>query len=320
MSTAVDDRLGEIERLRALDHVADPVLQSLARVAAHVTGAASAAIHVIDDDTQHRIAASGVDLEPTPRGETYCRLVVESGEPVITGDASDDDRFTYTPHSQGPDAIRSYVGVPLRAREGEVIGTICIWDQRPDVGAEGEAMLGEIATQVASHLELTALVDELGAAAAEDPLTGAANRLILTDRLNLHLARLRRHPVRIVVAAIDLDGFKAVNDTYGHAAGDEVLRQTAARLANSGREEDTVARIGGDEFIVVAEVEQSRPTLDSLRQRFQSVISQPVDYQGQMLQPAATVGVVAALEGEHANEVLERADRAMYARKPGNRR
>lgn len=319
-TTTADARADETERLRALDRVADPVLQSLARLAAHVTGAASAAIHILDDDTQHRIAGSGVDLKPTPREETYCRLVVEGDEPVVTGDASADERFSYTPHSQGIDAIRSYVGVPLRAGEGRTIGTVCIWDQRADIGAEGEAMLGEIATQVASHLELTTLVVELGTAAGEDPLTGAANRLILKDRLNLHLARMRRHPVRVVVTAIDMNGFKAINDTYGHAAGDEVLRETAARLSNCGREEDTVARVGGDEFVVVAEVEQARPTLDALRARYESAISQPLDYRGQALHPVGTVGVVAAHEGDTANGILERADRAMYARKPANRR
>ena len=107
-----------IERLRALDRVADPALQSLARLAAHLTGAASAGIHILDGDSQHRIAGHDEPLESSPREHSFCRLVVETEEPIITNDVAADGRFSYSPWSTGENRIRYYAGVPLRARAG----------------------------------------------------------------------------------------------------------------------------------------------------------------------------------------------------------
>ena len=201
-----------------------------------------------------------------------------------------------------------------------MIGTVCVWDTDTiDVPPENEAMLDEISIQVSTHLELTNLVVELGDAASEDPLTGAANRLILNDRLIHHLARVRRHPVRVLVAAIDLDRFKEINDTFGHGAGDQILRATASRLASSLRGEDTVARVGGDEFVVVAEVPSEGPDELDLRRRLNAVVAEPVQFGDGVLWPAATVGVVVAVPGDTPDSVLERADQAMYALKPAGR-
>jgi diguanylate cyclase (GGDEF)-like protein len=86
----------------------------------------------------------------------------------------------------------------------------------------------------------------------QDPLTGLANRRVLQDRLNYEIARHRRHSRRFSVLALDLDGFKKVNDRFGHAAGDEILREIAKALEKAVREQDTVARMGGDEFCVLA--------------------------------------------------------------------
>lgn len=86
----------------------------------------------------------------------------------------------------------------------------------------------------------------------QDPLTGLANRRVLHDRLKYEIARHRRHSRRFSVLALDLDGFKKVNDRFGHAAGDEILREIARALEKAVREQDTVARMGGDEFCVLA--------------------------------------------------------------------
>ena len=310
-----------IARLRALDRVADPALQSLARLAARVTGSSSAAIHILDDDTQHRIAAHGQDLVPTPREHSFCRLVVEGKAPVVTAKATGDKRFAYSPFAHGPDAVRYYAGVPLRARAGEVIGTICIWGQEEiELPADTEEVLDEIAEQAMLHLELTTLIAELGTAASEDALTGLANRLILDDRLAHHLARRQRHEFNLLVAVVDLDGFKAINDEHGHAAGDEVLRATAGRLAGCMRPEDTVARTGGDEFVVVAELDPNGAGLDELTERLRNCIAQPIELaSGVVVRPLGTVGAVLAEVDEEPAAVVARADAAMYALKPGCR-
>src|SRR5215213_357932 len=86
----------------------------------------------------------------------------------------------------------------------------------------------------------------------QDPLTGLANRRLLHDRLNYEISRHRRHSRRFSVLALDLDGFKGVNDKFGHAAGDEILREIARALEKAVRDQDTVARMGGDEFCVLS--------------------------------------------------------------------
>jgi len=86
----------------------------------------------------------------------------------------------------------------------------------------------------------------------QDPLTGLGNRRLLYDRLNYEIARHRRHSRRFSVLALDLDGFKQVNDRFGHAAGDEILREIARSLEKAVRDQDTVVRMGGDEFCVLA--------------------------------------------------------------------
>ena len=86
----------------------------------------------------------------------------------------------------------------------------------------------------------------------QDPLTGLGNRRLLQDRLNYEIARHRRHSRRFSVLALDLDGFKQVNDRFGHPAGDEILREIARSLQRAVRDQDTVVRMGGDEFCVLA--------------------------------------------------------------------
>jgi len=160
--------------------------------------------------------------------------------------------------------------------------------------------------------------------ASQDLLTGLANRTLLTKRLT---AALTPRPGRgtdpsVGVLYIDLDGFKPVNDTFGHAAGDEVLQAVASRLRELVRSHDTVARLGGDEFALVA----PRITADDLEQLVERVdreLSRPHLIHGWLVEVGASVGRWLAAPGEDAASCLQRADEAMYgakrlrAREPG---
>jgi diguanylate cyclase (GGDEF)-like protein len=149
--------------------------------------------------------------------------------------------------------------------------------------------------------------------ASEDPLTGLANRALLTRRL---AAALTPRPTRapradVGLLFLDLDGFKAVNDTFGHAAGDEVLQNVASRLSRLARPQDTIARYGGDEFAVVA----PRITADGLVElvaRVESAFLGPHLIHGQLVDVGASVGAYLAASGESAADSLQRADEAMY--------
>src|SRR5690606_21692219 len=111
--------------------------------------------------------------------------------------------------------------------------------------------------------------------AMHDPVTGLANRYLLMDRLGQAMLRLERTPGRLALVFIDLDHFKAVNDSYGHEVGDEVLVELARRLTDIGRRGDTVARLGGDEFVMLCENVRSDAALQALAARVVGTLAEP---------------------------------------------
>ena len=151
----------------------------------------------------------------------------------------------------------------------------------------------------------------------QDPLTGLANRRLLHDRLNYEIARHRRHSRRFSVLALDLDGFKQVNDRFGHAAGDEILREIARALEKAVREQDTVARMGGDEFCVLAP-EIGWEDAERLAARLELAVKNAV---GGLDMLGVSVGfAVFPDEGWTPEHLLVRADEAGIAEKRRSRR
>lgn len=148
-----------------------------------------------------------------------------------------------------------------------------------------------------------------------DPLTGLPNRLLLFDRLRQALARNQRRPGSVVLVYLDLDHFKSINDALGHDAGDRLLVEVAARLKGAVRPADTVARIGGDEFVVLAEGLQRPEQMNRLLRRLRKALAAPVGLMGEEVTVKATVGIAMASEGADPLDLLREADRAMYRAK-----
>jgi diguanylate cyclase (GGDEF)-like protein len=158
---------------------------------------------------------------------------------------------------------------------------------------------------------------ELDRIAHFDSLTGLPNRSLLWDRLHQAMAQAQRRNLKLAVAFVDLDGFKGINDEYGHDAGDHLLRVTSDRMKHALREGDTLARMGGDEFVAVLidlpEVDHCLPMLTRLLE----AASEPVGYQNHTLQISASLGVTyfpQELE-MNAQQLLYQADQAMYQSK-----
>ncbi|HEX6388831.1 MAG TPA: EAL domain-containing protein [Solirubrobacteraceae bacterium] len=147
-----------------------------------------------------------------------------------------------------------------------------------------------------------------------DPLTGVLNRAALFDRLAHALARAGRWNGAVLVMFLDLDGFKAVNDSLGHAVGDVVLRAVAQRLDGEMRTIDSLARLGGDEFVIVAEDIGDRETAAVLLGRIRAALSEPIPAGETAVSVDASIGLVLATQ-ESADEVLHQADVAMYRAK-----
>ena len=190
----------------------------------------------------------------------------------------------------------------------------------------GTVLTGPVPGAVVSHVNITRrkmAEAEVAHEAAHDPLTGLANRTLLTDRLTVALTPGPGRSARADVGLLylDLDGFKAINDTYGHQAGDEVLLTTAYRIRGQVLSQDTVARLGGDEFVVVADgvtVEE----LASLARAVDRALREPHLVHGRAEVVPASVGTHLAIVGDDPGDALHRADLAMYdvkRQRPGER-
>ena len=152
--------------------------------------------------------------------------------------------------------------------------------------------------------------------AYHDPLTGLPNRLLLDDRLRVALAQARRSRTLVAVVFIDLDDFKRINDTFGHPAGDSVLQQVARRLESCVREEDTVSRRSGDEFVVVLNQLPSPVAAMRVGQAILRALANPFAAEGSALRLSATLGAaVFPIDGATPEELLRKADLAMYEAK-----
>ncbi|HJV27378.1 MAG TPA: diguanylate cyclase [Aromatoleum sp.] len=161
---------------------------------------------------------------------------------------------------------------------------------------------------------------QLKSLAHHDPLTGLANRLLLGDRIEQGIERAARSSQPMAILTLDLDGFKPVNDQFGHATGDEILKAVACRLQASVRATDTVARIGGDEFVIVLENLQSAHFAEHMADKLVTALGAPVILRGRPFHVTTSVGIaIYPKDGKNAATLLESADRAMYSAKHAGR-
>lgn len=168
--------------------------------------------------------------------------------------------------------------------------------------------------------QLFASEDELRYQAFHDPLTGLPNRSSLMDRLERALARAGRHRTGVAVLFFDLDNLKAVNDGRGHQVGDQLLKEVASRLSEAVPSTDTVARFGGDEFVVLLEGSVEQGWAAEAAEALRVLVSEDVKLEGKEIRPTVSVGVAIAGEGKRsAEELLRQADVAMHAAKAGGR-
>ena len=287
-------------------------------------------------------------LEHLATGEAWGALRFHSGVDL------DDGLPTYVPEYEPldvPDAWEpdNELAAPLYGLDGELVGMLSM--DRPQGGRIPPAWVNDVLELFAEQATIAILnarrheqalramrtlereKAELHAAVAEqsarethlhretrrDPLTGLANRVLLQERLEELLAA--RTPVAVVFC--DLDHFKEINDTHGHAVGDEVLRETGWRLAQRLADADVVARIGGDEFVVVAAGVEWADAQRLLQRIDQAFADTPVHTGGLSLRVTSSLGLVCEpgrSEGrlaaaQRVEELLDRADREMYAHK-----
>jgi diguanylate cyclase (GGDEF)-like protein len=238
-------RLKTLRSLDILDTPPEDRFDRLTRMAKRMFGVPIALVSLVDENRQWFKSCAGLDASETPRDISFCGHAILGNEVFIIPDATKDERFADNPLVLNEPNIRFYAGCPLRALNGNKLGTLCIIDRKPrSLGEEDIEALQDLAAMVERELAAVQL-------ATLDELTNISNRrgFMMLAQHALNLCARQQIPVSLVF--FDLNEFKPINDTFGHAEGDRALIAFAEQMKSIFRDSDLFARLGGDEFVVL---------------------------------------------------------------------
>lgn len=303
-------RLQVLHALCILDSGPEERFDRLTRMARRVFATPIALVSLVDLNRQWFKSCQGLGVNETGRDVSFCGHAILGDEIFVIPDAAGDARFADNPLVTGEPHIRFYAGCPLKVSRGAKVGTLCIIDQQPrSFGSDDARALRDLAAMVE---------DELSAfqAAMTDPLTRIWNRRGFLTMARDSLSLCDRQGEDGTLVCLDLDGFKQINDSLGHAAGDAALERFAFGMSQCFRATDVFARIGGDEFVAWmpgagADVAQAATG------RLAQWLAQEEQAQGLPYRSRFTMGFVAYRAGSSIDiqALLHQADTAMYAMK-----
>ncbi|MBB5223343.1 diguanylate cyclase (GGDEF)-like protein [Amaricoccus macauensis] len=322
MDRTEQDRLNALLKYAIAGTPPEPNFDRVTLVGAKVFGSAFCTLNLVEAERLWIKSRHGIDVEVLPRSMSFCDHTIRGSDVMVVPDATLDPRFADSAIVAGAPNIRFYAGAPLETPDGHRIGTLCLLDPtRPrDFTAEEAVVLRNLAATAmeliearSQNIRLSDLTRQISHQANHDALTGLANRRELLARCDGIRAEAARGEY-LALLYIDLDGFKAVNDTRGHLTGDELLVQVAARLREGLRDSDCLARIGGDEFVVVLRgderiIERAEMIAARLIQR----LGEPFLIRGHVVGIGASVGVaVDSARSAGLEDMLKRADTMLY--------
>jgi diguanylate cyclase (GGDEF)-like protein len=261
-------RLATLRSLKLLDTPAEERFDRLTRLARRIFEVPIALVSLIDENRQWFKSCAGLGVSETPRDISFCGHAILQDDVFMIPDALADGRFHDNPLVTGAPGIRFYAGQPLRVPNGAKLGTLCLIDTRPrELDDEERGLLRDlahIAEQEIAAIEL-ATVDEL---------TLLANRRGFEALAQHALNVCKRMSQRATLLFFDLDDFKRINDTFGHAEGDRALATFATALRGALRDSDVIGRLGGDEFVALltdAGDDETERVLERLRTMLVSI-------------------------------------------------
>jgi diguanylate cyclase (GGDEF)-like protein len=239
------ERLHVLRALALLDTEEEERFDRLTRVATRMFNVPIALVTLVDSERQWFKSCVGLEVKETPRDISFCGHAILGDDILIIPDASKDERFADNPLVTSAPHIRFYAGRPICTPDGFKIGTLCLIDSQPrEFEGKDVEDLNDLALMVENELAAIEL-------ATMDELTNLSNRrgfIMLTEK---YLNYFTRHHVFASLVFLDLNGFKEINDTFGHDEGDRALQTFGKALKQVGRSSDIFARLGGDEFVVL---------------------------------------------------------------------
>ena len=304
-----------LARFEILDTAPEQPFEHIVELVRQVLHVPICAVSLIDSDRQWFKAFRGLASTETPRSTSFCTHAIIGQTAFTVPDATKDWRFADNPMVIGKPYIRSYAGIPLTTTDGYNIGTLCAIDVVPRTFSPAEiSILTNFANVVMGQIELRQI-------ASTDALTGIMSRRAWSDYAEREVLRARRYDAALSFLMIDIDRFKSINDTFGHPAGDQVLKQVAEIALLQLRESDWFGRYGGEEF-VAALPETNVAEARILAERIRAVIA--AERFAMLGDQACTISIGVAMLGPRETSrscALERADQALYlAKKLGRNR
>ena len=254
--------------------------------------------------------AAQADTRPGLVMQTYARQ-----KPIVVNDVEVDERVVLREQVLAA-GFRSIVALPL-FQSTKVIAVFVLYAREKHFFDQEEmCLLDELANNISFSLEYIEKEKRLNYLAYHDALTGLPNRSLLDDRLAQALSYAKRNQRAVAVLFLDIDRFKEVNDSLGHSAGDRLLRVIAERLLNCARGVDTIARVGGDEFVIVLPDQENGVVSASVVNRILETIEEPIQLEDREVIVSCSIGIAMYPQnGADASTLLKCADRAMYRAK-----
>lgn len=308
------ERLKQLRSLAILDTPPEERFDRVTRMAKRLFGVPIAVVSFVDENRQWFKSCFGLDVIETDRRISFCGHAIVNDGALVVNDATKDERFFDNPLVTDDPHIRFYAGQPLRTQGGQGMGTLCIIDRVPrEFGADDMAMLADLAAIVEHEMMAVQL-------SISDELTKISNRrgFLTLTRYSLDVCRRENFPATLVF--FDLDKFKEINDTYGHAEGDRALRIFAGEMRESFRASDIFARLGGDEFVVLV-TNCAADRIQEIIQRFETAVKACCTSTQLPYFIGFSYGLVHydALRHESIEDMLNEADSAMYENKKTKR-
>jgi diguanylate cyclase (GGDEF)-like protein len=325
----LSDVLSEFARTLVTDFPIQSILDHLVLRIVDVLPISAAGVTLIAPGSNpHFIAASDdaamrFEQLQSELGEGPCLVAYEQGEAVVVPNLLEDDRFPNFASRAVDEGLAAVFTFPLR-HDSHQLGALDLYrTSAGPLNARAMTAAQTLADVAAAYLlnaqartDLKDSSDRARESALHDALTGLPNRTLLVQRLVHAILRCRRSEKLVAILFADLDRFKAINDTYGHHVGDELLIAVGARLTELLRPGDTLARLAGDEFVILCEELDDTSQVESLATRIDDALSEAFVLSGIEVQISASVGIAFAGRGDDVPEqILQDADTAMYQAK-----